>query len=68
METLSPLLEMLKGVGTAAPICAVLAWGWWSERSERQEQNDKLWTLMQSAIAAEQGMAHSLDVLAAKIK
>lgn len=68
METLSPLLEMLKGVGTAAPICAILLWGWWAERDERKELNGKLWALMQSAVAAEQAMAHSLDVLASKIK
>jgi hypothetical protein len=59
---------MLKGAGTAAPICAVLAWAWWAERTERKEQNDKLWAMMSQAVAAEQGMAHSLDLLAAKIK
>jgi hypothetical protein len=68
VSELTPLLEILKGMGTAAPICAVLGWGWWAERTERREQDGKLWTLMQSAVAAEQAMAHSLDVLAAKIK
>ena len=68
MEALSPLLEMLKGVGTAAPICAVLAWVYWSERTERLALSEKVWTMVQSSVAAEQAMAHSLDVLSAKIK
>lgn len=68
MNELTPLLEILKGMGTAAPICAVLGWGWWSEKTERQTLNEKLWTLVQTSVAAEQAMAHSLDVLAAKIK
>lgn len=68
MNELTPLLEILKPLGAAAPICAVLSWGWWSEKSERKTLNEKLWTLVQTSVAAEQAMAHSLDVLAAKIK
>jgi hypothetical protein len=68
MSELDPLLDILKGMGASAPVVAVLAFVWWSERGERKAQGEKLWTLMQSSVAAEQAMAHSLDVLSAKIK
>lgn len=67
MDALSPLLEMMKGVGSAAPVCAILLWGWWAERSERKELSDKVFTLASTAVAAEQQMAHSLDMLAARL-
>ena len=67
MDAINPLLEMMKGVGSAAPVCAILVWGWWAERSERKELSDKVFTLASTAVAAEQQMAHSLDMLAARL-
>lgn len=58
---------MLKGVGSAAPICGLLAWVWWAERTERKELSEKVFTLASTAVAAEQQMAHSLDMLAARL-
>lgn len=68
VDQITPILEMFKGIGTAAPLCAVLFWVYWAERSERRELSDKVVTMIQTSVTAEQSMTNALNLLAAKIK
>lgn len=67
MESLGPLIEALKGFGTAAPVIGLFVWLFYTERSERREISAQLLKLTTEQIEAEKEMTSALTVLAAKV-
>ena len=67
MDGIKPLLDMVAGFGTAAPAIGLLAFLWWTERTERREMVAKVISLNADSIDAEKDMTQALQLLASKV-
>lgn len=67
MDGLKPLLDLVTGFGTAAPAIGLMAFLWWSERTERREMVGKVIAMSADSIEAEKDMTRALQLLELKV-
>ena len=67
MDTISDLLKLASGFGSAAPFVALLLWLWWTERKERVELGGKILTISTQSIEASKDVARALELLTSKV-
>jgi hypothetical protein len=68
VDSIDAIISLLGKSGPLGAPLAVLCWLWWTSNQERKDLNKQLVDLSAKSIAAEGAMAHSLDLLAAKLK
>lgn len=67
MEAVTPILQLVSGLGMGAPVIALILWLWWVERTERRELSAQVLKLAVDQIESEKEMTAAINVLTAKV-
>lgn len=67
VDSLSPMLDAMKGFGAAGPVVGLLLWLFWQERAERKALGTKVLDITAASIEAEKDMTLALNTLAGRL-
>ena len=67
MDTISDLLKLATGFGSAGPVIGILLWLYWTERKERVELGNKVLTLSTQSVEAMKDSTRAIEMLAGKL-
>ena len=67
MEAVTPILQLVSGLGMGAPAVALVLWLYWQERLERRELSAQILKLTVDQIESEKEMIAAINVLSAKV-
>ena len=67
MDTISDLMKLASGFGSAAPVIALLVWLYYNERKERVELAGKVLTITMQGIEASKDMTRAVEMLTLKV-
>lgn len=67
MDAIKPLMDLVAGFGTAAPVIGLILWLYYQERTERRELSAQVIKLTVDQIESEKEMTAAINVLTAKV-
>ena len=67
MEAVTPILQLVSGLGMGAPAVALVLWLYWQERIERRELSAQILKLTVDQLESEKEMTAAINILSAKV-